>query len=323
MRPFDSLSEREILALAIAAEEEDGRVYGDFAEGLRENFPATAELFRKMQVEEIEHRGRLYDRYREKFGEHIPLIRRQDVRGFLSRRPVWLIKPLGLNAVRKAAASMEAESRAFYLKAAQRSTDAGVRQLLTELADAEQSHESAANRIEEKVITADVRVKEDETKRRLFVLQVVQPGLAGLMDGSVSTLAPLFAAAFASARQSHPDHWFPFKVGLAASIGAGISMGFAEALSDDGILTGRGRPWTRGVVCGAMTALGGLGHTMPYLIPDLKVATTVAIIVVMIELALISWIRHRFMSTPWVAAAIQIVLGGILVFLTGYAIGSS
>lgn len=322
MRSFDSLTEREVLALAISLEEEDGRIYGDFVEGLRETYPATAEMFHKMQLEEIEHRRRLYERYRETFGEHIPLIRKQDVRGFVSRRPVWLVKPLGLDTVRKTAESMEAETQQFYRRAAARTTDVGIRELLTELADAESSHVAAAQALEEKLLTPDVRAKEDEARRRLFVLQVVQPGLAGLMDGSVSTLAPLFAAAFASARTSH-DHWFPFKVGLAASIGAGISMGFAEALSDDGSLTGRGHPWVRGLVCGLMTALGGFGHTLPYVISNLKVATAIAIVVVMFELAAISWIRHRFMDTPWFAAAVQIVIGGLLVFLAGIAIGIS
>ncbi|MDB5358332.1 MAG: Rubrerythrin [Phycisphaerales bacterium] len=322
MRSFDSLTEQEILALAITSEEEDSRIYGDFAEGLKADYPATAELFRGMQQEETEHRRRLYERYREKFGEHIPLIRRQDVRGFVSRRPVWLVKPLGLDTVRKTAESMETETRRFYLRAAERATDASVRELLTDLAEAERGHVTAAENLEEKLLPPEVREQEEHARRRLFVLQVVQPGLAGLMDGSVSTLAPLFAAAFAAQRTSH-DHWLPFKVGLAAALGAGISMGFAEALSDDGSLTGRGHPWVRGVVCGLMTTLGGIGHTLPYLIPNLHVATTVAICVVAIELAAISFIRHRYMESPWVSATVQVVLGGVLVFLTGILIGSS
>ncbi|MDB5330220.1 MAG: Rubrerythrin [Phycisphaerales bacterium] len=322
MRSFDSLSEREILALAIASEEEDSRVYGDFAEGLKDNYPATAELFRGMQQEESEHRRRLYERYREKFGEHIPLIRRQDVRGFVTRKPVWLVQPLGLDTVRKTAESMETETRRFYLRAAERATDVSIRELLTDLAEAERGHVTAAENLEEKLLPPEVREQEEHARRRLFVLQVVQPGLAGLMDGSVSTLAPLFAAAFAAARMGQ-THWLPFKVGLAASLGAGISMGFAEALSDDGSLTGRGHPYVRGVVCGLMTTLGGIGHTMPYLIPNLHLATSVAIGVVIFELAAISYIRHRYMESPWVSATIQVVLGGVLVFLTGILIGSS
>jgi erythrin-vacuolar iron transport family protein len=163
-------------------------------------------------------------------------------------------------------------------------------------------------------------VKEDEERaqRRLFVLQIVQPGLAGLMDGSVSTLAPVFAAAFAT--HSTND---AFLVGLAASAGAGISMGFAEALSDDGSLTGRGHPWVRGLICGAMTALGGIGHTLPFLLRDFRVALWAAGAVVVAELGVITWVRHRYMDSPWVSAALQIGLGGVLVFLTGVLIGSS
>jgi erythrin-vacuolar iron transport family protein len=326
MRSFDSLSEREILALAILAEEEDGRIYGDFVEALRETYPDTAEVFRKMQAEEAEHRRRLAERYREKFGEHLPLIRRQDIKGFAKRRPLWLVKPLGPKAARKFAESMEIETRQFYLRAVERTNDVSTRELLVDLAEAERGHAVLAEHLDAKIGPATQREEED-TRRRLFLLQVVQPGLAGLMDGSVSTLAPLFAAAFALAKitdpTDHTAHWYPFKIGLAASAGAGISMGFAEALSDDGSLTGRGHPWLRGSVCGVMTALGGIGHTLPYLLPVLKQATLVAVIVVLMELAVISWIRHRYMDTPWVSAALQVVLGGILVFVTGMVIGSS
>src|SRR5437762_3184617 len=228
MKNFNDLSEREVLALAISLEEEDERVYADFAEGLKDNYPASGSLFDAMRSEESSHRRRLIELYREKFGEHIPLIRRQAVKG------------------------------------------------------------------------------------------IVQPGLAGLMDGSVSTLAPVFAAAVATR-----STWAAFLVGMAASIGAGISMGFAEALSDDGTLTGRGHPWLRGSICGAMTALGGLGHTLPFLIPAFRVAMIVAFGVVLVELATITWIRHRYMDTPTVSAALQVGLGGALVFITGVLIGSS
>jgi rubrerythrin len=317
MRSFDSLSEKEILALAIGQEEQDARIYADFADGLQENFPATAEMFRKMQVEEDGHRRRLFDLYRQKFGEHIPLIRREDVKGFIKRRPVWMNRPLGLDVVRKQACLMELETRRYYERAAARSTDASVRQLLGDLANEERGHEVLADQLERET-PPDVLEQERETSRRLFVLQVVQPGLAGLMDGSVSTLAPLFAAAFAT----HSTHE-TFLVGLAASIGAGISMGFAEALSDDGSLTGRGRPLMRGIVCGVMTTLGGIGHTLPYLIPNFRTATTVAVGVVILELAVIAWIRHRFMDSPWIAATIQVIIGGALVFLAGMLIGNA
>jgi erythrin-vacuolar iron transport family protein len=318
MRNFNSLSEREILALAISLEEEDERVYADYAEGLRENFPASAAVFDGMREEEVGHRRRLIELYRERFGQHIPLIRRQDVRGFVARKPVWLVRPLGLDTVRNQAAAIEVESRRFYESAAARAEDPSIRQLLDDLVLEERHHENRAGELEKEKLGGGARQKEDEANRRLFVLQIVQPGLAGLMDGSVSTLAPVFAAAFATHKS-----WDAFLVGLAASLGAGISMGFAEALSDDGSLTGRGHPWVRGVVCGLMTALGGIGHTLPFLIPDFGIAMTAAVIVVLVELGIISWIRHRYMDTPPLSAALQVGLGGALVFLTGVLIGSS
>jgi rubrerythrin len=319
MRSFASLSEREILALAISLEEEDARIYADFAEGLRADFPAVAQQFVEMREEEDGHRHRLLTLYREKFGDHIPLIRRQDVAGFVSRRPVWLVRPLGLNVVRKQAETMELETRRFYEKAVQRATDAGIRQLLGDLAEEERKHSYMA----EEMARAPHPEEEKAARNRLFVLQVIQPGLAGLMDGSVSTLAPLFAAAVAT--RNNPE---TFKVGLAASVGAGISMGFAEALSDDGSLTGRGRPLTRGLVCGLMTGLGGIGHSLPYLIPEsvphaYKLATGIAAAVVIVELVIISWIRHRYMESPWGSALVQVIVGGVLVFLAGILIGSS
>jgi rubrerythrin len=256
--------------------------------------------------------------YQQKFGDHIPLIRRQDVRGFVNRKPVWLIRPLGLDIVRNHASAMEAETRRFYERAAARSADASIRQLLDDLAQEERSHEDRADNLIKDKLQPDAKGAEDEANRRLFVLQVVQPGLAGLMDGSVSTLAPVFAAAFATHKS-----WDAFLVGLAASVGAGISMGFAEALSDDGSLTGRGHPWMRGAVCGLMTALGGIGHTLPFLIPGFTAAMTAAMVVVVLELAAISWIRHRYMESSLVSAALQVGLGGVLVFLTGVLIGSS
>ena len=314
MRSFESLNEKEILALAISQEEEDARIYDDFAEGLKENYPEQAEKFTQMRVEEDRHRHRLLDLFREKFGDHVPLIRRGDVRGFVRRRPVWLVRPLGLKAVQREAELMELETKRFYEVAARRTTDVGLRQLLGDLAEEERHHAQTAEQI------AATKLSEEETDRakRLFVMQVIQPGLAGLMDGSVSTLAPLFAAAFATG--SSVD---TFRVGLAASVGAGISMGFAEALSDDGSLTGRGHPWARGLVCGLMTTLGGIGHTLPYLIHNVKTATSIAVAVVLVELGIISWIRRRFMDTPLSSAVVQVVLGGILVFLVGILIGSS
>ena len=320
MKRFSDLSEQEVLALAITNEEEDSRIYRGFAEGLREPFPASAKVFDEMAEEEVHHRTMLYDLYRQKFGEYLPLIRRQDVKGFIQHQatPLWLMRPLGLEDVRKFAENMEFEAERFYRKAAESARDASVRQLLIELAEAEAGHESLAHKLSQTILTKGARAEEDETARRMFVLQYVQPGLAGLMDGSVSTLAPLFAAAFAT-----HNTWATFLVGLAASVGAGISMGFAEALSDDGSLTGRGTPWLRGTVCGVMTAIGGLGHTLPYLIPHFYAATAVSVVVVAVELAVISWIRMRFMDTPFLQAAFQVVVGGVLVFVAGILIGSS
>jgi erythrin-vacuolar iron transport family protein len=318
MKKFEELTEREVLALAISLEEEDERVYADFAEGLRPDYPASAAMFEGMRQEESGHRRRLIELYRQKFGEHIPLIRRQDVRGFVERPALWLMRPLRIEAVRKEASTMEVETRRFYEKSAARAQDASVRQLLDDLINEEREHEERALELDKEKLPANVKADEELAQRRLFVLQIVQPGLAGLMDGSVSTLAPVFAAAFATT-----DSWTAFRVGLAASAGAGISMGFAEALSDDGSLTGRGHPWVRGLVCGAMTALGGIGHTLPFLLKDFRAALWAASAVVIAELGVITWIRHRYMDSPWVSAALQVGLGGVLVFITGWLIGSS
>src|SRR6516164_7555515 len=316
-KKFRDLSEREILAVAISLEEEDARIYADYADGLRETYPDTARIFDEMRAEEIEHRNSLMETYRSRFGEHIPLIRRQDVKGFIQRRPLWLSRPLQISDVRKQVEVMELETRRFYDRAVAHVTDLGIRKLLGDLADVERRHYATAESLQE-TITPTVEQKEADAQRRLFVLQIVQPGLAGLMDGSVSTLAPVFAAAFAT-----KNSWDAFLVGLAASIGAGISMAFAEALSDDGSLTGRGAPVVRGTVCGVMTAVGGLGHALPYLIPHFYAATSLACAVVAVELIVISWIRTRFMDTPFLQAAFQVVVGGVLVFLAGILIGSA
>jgi rubrerythrin len=319
VKRFADLTEQEVLALAISNEDEDSRIYRGFAEGLREQFPASAKVFEEMAEEEVRHRTTLFEMYKSKFGDYLPLIRRQDVKGFISyAKPLWLMRPLGLDEVRKFAENMEYEAARFYRRAAETTRDVNVRQLLTELAEIEAEHGNLAQKLGETILTEDALAMEEETQRRMFVLQYVQPGLAGLMDGSVSTLAPLFAAAFAT-----HSTWETFLVGLAASVGAGISMGFAEALSDDGSLTGRGTPWLRGSVCGLMTTVGGIGHTLPYLIPDFHIATLLAIAVVIVELAAISWIRFRYMDTPFLSAAFQVMVGGALVFAAGILIGSS
>jgi len=317
-RRFTDLSEREVLALAISLEEEDARIYADFAERLGETYPSTAEMLRTMTAEEREHARRLTECFHAHFGPHIPLIQRGDVRNFIQRKSVWLLRSLSLDHIRRTVDNMETEAARFYRHAADSSRSQGVRHLLEELAREEDNHVSLAEKMTENLATSGAIQREKETERRTFVLQVIQPGLAGLMDGSVSTLAPVFAAAFATR-----DSWDAFLVGMAASIGAGISMGFAEALSDDGIISGRGRPWMRGLVCGLMTTLGGIGHTLPFLIPNFMTATAVAVGVVLIELAVISWIRHKYMDTPLLAAGFQVMVGGLLVFVVGILIGSA
>lgn len=318
MRRFEDLDEREVLALAIALEEEDGRIYSEYAHALEETYPASAKLFTEMAEEENQHRRWLIDLYRQKFGDHIPLIRRQDVRGFIRHDPIWMVRPLGLEKVRAQAESMEQETGRFYRSILARTTDASIRKLLGDLIAAENKHASLAVRLRETGISADARVEEAQAERRAFVLQYVQPGLTGLIDGSVSTLAPIFAAAFAT-----HDTWATFLVGMAASVGAGISMGIAEAMADDGLISGRGHPWIRGAITGLMTALGGLGHTLPYLIPDFWTATGVAAVVVLIELWTIAWIRARYMDTPFMRATVEVVAGGLIVFAVGILIGSA
>ena len=316
-RDFNSLSEQEILALAISSEEDDARIYLAYADGLREDFPASAKVFEDMAEEESTHRARLIDLHKKRFGDRIPLIRRDHVRGYYERKPDWLVRPLGVEKVRAQAAAMEAQAHRFYLRAAQQCEDADTRKLLGELALAEAGHEAKAEQLEAKHLPEDVRSAEDAVERRQFILTYVQPGLAGLMDGSVSTLAPIFATAFAT-----QDTGTTFLVGLAASLGAGISMGFTEAASDDGVVSGRGSPIKRGVASGVMTAVGGLGHALPYLIPHFWTATIIACIVVFVELWAIAWIQNRWMKTPFWRAALQVVVGGGLVFATGVLIGS-
>ncbi|UZE48198.1 iron exporter MbfA [Rhodopseudomonas sp. P2A-2r] len=323
MKAFSDLTEREVLAVAISGEEEDSRIYSSFAEDLLDRYPDSAKIFSEMAEQEKGHRHMLLEMYEQRFGPNLPPIRRGDVKGFIRRRPIWLTRNLPLDAIRKEAETMEFEAERFYARAAEQTTDVHVRKLLGDLAEMEKGHEQLASRLSETFLTPGARSAEDHTRRRMFVLQYVQPGLAGLMDGSVSTLAPLFAAAFAT-----HQNWATFLVGLAASIGAGISMGFAEALSDDGSMTGRGSPWLRGGICGLMTTVGGLGHTMPYLVPDswanaFWIATAIAGVVVFFELWAIAWIRAKYMDTPFMQAVFQIVLGGVIVLAVGILIGGA
>ena len=317
-RSFKDLSPSEVLALAISLEEDDARIYGDFASRLKESFPSTAEMLEMMRDEERTHAARLLEMHKQQYGDHIPFIQREDVKGFIRRKPLWLARTLNVRQVRQMVEVMEEESMRFYQSASKLTTDLAVRTLLNDLAATEQEHENLAAGMQENLEASGAEKSEDEVARRLFVLQVIQPGLAGLMDGSVSTLAPVFAAAYATGHSRDA-----FLVGMAASIGAGISMGFAEALSDDGVLSGRGHPWARGIVCGLMTTMGGIGHTLPFLIANFHIAMIVAVAVVAVELAVISWIRHKYMDTPLLAAAFQVVVGGVLVFITGILIGSA
>ncbi|MBI4586217.1 MAG: rubrerythrin [Planctomycetes bacterium] len=317
-RRFKELSPPEVLALAISLEEEDGRIFQEFSRRLRPNFPKAASALDQMRAEEDSHRHRLIELFQKKYGNEIPLVRRQDVRGFVSRDPLHALRSFDAKEIRQRVALMELETQRFYSRAAEQTTDAEIRQLLGDLAEEERRHESRSAELDPDRMPAEEREEESRIARRLFVLQVVQPGLAGLMDGSVSTLAPLFAAAFAT-RSS----WQALLVGIAASVGAGISMGFAEAISDDGSLTGRGRPWLRGFICGLMTFIGGVGHAIPFLIPHFGIATAVATMVVGLELLAIAWIRKRYMDTPFLAAVFQVVVGGVLVFLAGILIGSA
>jgi rubrerythrin len=317
-KTLKDLTMPEVLALAIQSEEEDGRIYADLAERVRQDYPGTAQSLMAMHDEEDGHRHRLIEMYRQKFGEHIPLIRRQDVKGFITRKPLWVTANLTIPLIRREIETMEEEARNFYEAAIAQTSDAAVRQLLGDLAAEESKHYDIAEEMDEKQKASGAREKEDDSAKRKFILQIIQPGLAGLMDGSVSTLAPVFAAAFAT----HLS-WTAFLVGMAASIGAGISMGFAEGLSDDGVLSGRGHPWLRGPICGAMTTAGGIGHTLPFLIANFHYAMMLAILIVAIELGIIAWIRHRYMDTPLLSASFQVIVGGVLVFIVGILIGSA
>ncbi|MFK7891657.1 MAG: iron exporter MbfA [Granulosicoccus sp.] len=317
-RSFKNLTEQEVLALAISSEEDDMRIYRAYADGLRESFPDSATIFDAMAEEENSHRAMLIDLHKKRFGDEIPLIRREHVRGYYERKPDWLVRPLSLEKTRSMAEQMERQAERFYRAAAAQAGDADTRKLLGDLAFAESKHVDHARHLENENLTDEVKQQEADTEKKQFLLTYVQPGLAGLMDGSISTLAPIFAAAFATG-----DTWNTFLIGLSASIGAGISMGFTEAAHDDGVLTGRGSPVKRGFASGIMTTVGGLGHALPYLIPDFWTATAIAIAIVFVELWAITWIQHRYMETPWGRAMFQVVLGGSLVLAAGILIGVS
>jgi erythrin-vacuolar iron transport family protein len=255
---FRDLTEQEVLALAISSEEDDSRIYQTLASRIRDTYPATADMLDGMAEEENRHRQRLIEMHRVRFGEVIPLIRREHVSGYYARKPVWLTENLSIDRIRAEVGEMEQVAGNFYRKAAERTTNAATRKLLGDLAMVESGHLRLSSRLGDKHLPGPVRAEEDARSHRQFILTWVQPGLAGLMDGSVSTLAPIFATAFATHNTGTT-----FLVGLAASLGAGISMGFTEAASDDGEISGRGSPLKRGIASGVMTALGGLGHALP------------------------------------------------------------
>lgn len=312
-RSFASLSPQEVLALAISLEEEDARIIQEFARQVRRSHPDFAQQLDALRGEEESHRAQLLELYRKKYGDEIPLIRRTDVIGFVDR-PTLPSEGLGPEEIAEKIALMELETQRFYERAAERTTDAELRALFAHLAEVERQHEARA--VSVTAAARHVPVTPRYTEHQLFVLQVIQPGLVGLMDGSVSTLAPLFAAAIATQRS-----WDAFLVGTAASVGAAISMGFAEGLSDDGALTGRGRPLLRGFVTGLMTFVGGIGHALPFLIPNYVWAMILALIVVAIELVAIAYVRYRYMQTPFLRSMVQVILGGILVVISGVLIG--
>jgi rubrerythrin len=317
-RLFSDLSEAEVLALAISSEEDDARIYATYAEQLRSTYPATAAMFDEMAAEEDGHRQLLIDTFQYRFGKVIPLIRREHVAGYYSRRPIWLMQNLPLARIRAEAERMEDDAAQFYVRAAQASSDPATRKLLGDLAAAERAHEHKAEELKDATKEGRAGHEEDDKAKRQFILTWVQPGLAGLMDGSVSTLAPIFATAFATQSTTTT-----FTVALAASVGAGISMGFTEAAHDDGVISGRGSPLKRGFASGIMTSVGGLGHALPYLIPQFWTATALAGFVVFVELWAIAWIQNRYMETPFARAAFQVVVGGALVLAAGILIGGS
>ena len=331
-RSFKDLTPPEIIALAISLEEEDSRILQEFARILRPNYPKAAVELDEMRREEDGHRHQLVDLFRKKYGEEIPLVNRQDVKGFVHRDTIFSMQPWDIERIRRYVALMELETERFYTRSAAKTSDAEVRQILGDLAEAERHHEARSSALSPDEQPSDEKHEESRISRQLFVMQVIQPGLVGLMDGSVSTLAPLFAAAFATHRLAmagqlahvgSSETWPTFLVGLASSVGAAISMGFAEALSDDGSLTGRGQPLLRGFVCALMTFAGGIFHALPFLIIDFKIATPLAICVGVVELFIIAWIRNRYMQSPFVSTAIQVIAGGALVFFAGVLIGSS
>ena len=313
---YYNLSDKEILALAISSEEEDARIYQYYASLFIKDFPETASMFQEMLDEENVHRRQLIDLFKNKFSNNIPLIKREHVQGFYTRRPIWLIENLTLDKVRQEIVKMEKDAANFYFKTAQKTADPDIRKLLGDLAEIESKHSDKALLKASIIEKSSLAIDELKKAKKQFILTWVQPGLAGLMDGSVSTLAPIFATAFAT-KDSHTT----LLVGLAASIGAGISMGFTEAAHDDGIISGRGSPIKRGVASGVMTTLGGLGHALPYLISDFYTATIIAMFFVLIELWAIAWIQKKYMEIKFSRAIFQVVFGGALVLAAGIFIG--
>lgn len=313
---FQDLNDDEILSLSIDILEEDIRLYDDYSSHFLINYPETSKMFKKMSILKNKNRQQLIKLHKKKFGETLNITHKNEIYNFFKRKPKWFVIKNSIEKVRNEIIEMEANSSQFYNSFAKKSNNIETRNLLIDLAMMSREQKDNAKLIllnTQKLHSAKEEVTKD---KKQFILTWVQPGLAGLMDGSVSTLAPIFATAFAT-KDSHTT----LLVGLAASIGAGISMGFTEAVHDDGVISGRGSPIKRGFASGIMTTIGGLGHALPYLISDFYVATVIAMFFVLVELWAIAWIQAKYMKIKFTKAVFQVVFGGSLVLAAGILIG--
>lgn len=315
-KKFQDLNDNEILSLAIDNLEEDIKLYDEYSSHFLINYPVTSKMFKQMSILKNKNRKKLVELHKKKFGETLSITDQKEIANYFKRKPEWLVIKNSIEKVRNEIVEMETLSAQFYNSFAKKSQNIEIRNLLIDLAIMSREQKDNAKLI---LLNAQKSrsAKEEVTKdKRQFILTWVQPGLAGLMDGSVSTLAPIFATAFAT-KDSHTT----LLVGLAASIGAGISMGFTEAVHDDGVISGRGSPIKRGFASGIMTTIGGLGHALPYLISDFYVATVIAMFFVLVELWAIAWIQAKYMEIKFTKAVFQVVFGGSLVLAAGILIG--
>ena len=315
-KKFQDLNDNEILSLAIDSLEEDIKLYDEYSSHFLINYPVTSKMFKQMSILKNKNRKKLVELHKKKFGETLNITNQKEIANYFKRKPEWLVIKNSIEKVRNEIIEMETLSAQFYNSFAKKSQNIEIRNLLIDLALMSREQKDNAKLIllnAQKSRSAQEEVTKD---KRQFILTWVQPGLAGLMDGSVSTLAPIFATAFAT-KDSHTT----LLVGLAASIGAGISMGFTEAVHDDGVISGRGSPIKRGFASGIMTTIGGLGHALPYLISDFYVATVIAMFFVLVELWAIAWIQAKYMEIKFTKAVFQVVFGGSLVLAAGILIG--